>query len=302
MPANHTAEKTMPRDSISALLLSIAFPGVGQVYNGQAIKGLVFFVLRILCIIILSVTGVLASINGLIMLVCLQLVLHIYIVIDSVWHAKKRNAYKLKPYNNWFVYLILAISMTVIFLVFCSPKFTGLHLYNIPTNANSPALQIGDYVIADFNAYKNSDPDYGDIVVFENALGENVIFRLAGKPNDQISIVDNIVHVNGYNATAAFIQDDTVDGRSVTKYEVSLSNNRKHFIYKMKQNYDTEKSNMHDMEVPGDSYFLLGDNRDQALDSRYEGFVHKSAIKGKIVFKFRSTGIIGSSYKEMYHY
>ncbi|MDD3280983.1 MAG: signal peptidase I, partial [Bacteroidales bacterium] len=40
---------------------------------------------------------------------------------------------------------------------------------------------------------------------------------------------------------------------------------------------------------PADSYFLLGDNRDNALDSRYVGFVSKDCIQGRFLYIYAST-------------
>jgi ribosome biogenesis SPOUT family RNA methylase Rps3 len=55
----------------------------------------------------------------------------------------------------------------------------------------------------------------------------------------------------------------------------------KHLIYKSKYPYDPTMSNSENIIVPADSYYLLGDNRDIALDSRHQGSIHKDKIKEK---------------------
>ncbi|MBA3987035.1 MAG: signal peptidase I, partial [Flavobacteriales bacterium] len=65
-----------------------------------------------------------------------------------------------------------------------------------------------------------------------------------------------------------------------------LPNGHKHLIYKFKQPFDSTKTNIKNIIVPSDSYYLLGDNRDNAADSRYEGFVSKDRIKGRIIYSY----------------
>jgi signal peptidase I len=72
----------------------------------------------------------------------------------------------------------------------------------------------------------------------------------------------------------------------VVEFEEELPNGHKHLIYKFKQPYDSAKTNFKDIAVPSDSYYLLGDNRDNAADSRYEGFVSRDRIKGRIVYSY----------------
>tara|TARA_B100000900_G_scaffold179593_1_gene152207 strand:+ start:268 stop:453 length:186 start_codon:yes stop_codon:yes gene_type:complete len=45
-------------------------------------------------------------------------------------------------------------------------------------------------------------------------------------------------------------------------------------------------TNIKNIIVPSDSYYLLGDNRDNAVDSRYEGFIKKDTIKGRIIYSY----------------
>ena len=59
----------------------------------------------------------------------------------------------------------------------------------------------------------------------------------------------------------------------------------------IKANTDSAKTNIKNIIVPADSYYLLGDNRDNAADSRYEGFISKDRITGRVIYSYwGSTG------------
>ena len=73
---------------------------------------------------------------------------------------------------------------------------------------------------------------------------------------------------------------------AVVEFEEELPNGHKHLIYKLKTPYDSTKTNIKNIVVPSDSYYLLGDNRDNAADSRYEGFISKDRIKGRIIYSY----------------
>lgn len=65
-----------------------------------------------------------------------------------------------------------------------------------------------------------------------------------------------------------------------------LPNGHKYLIYKFRQPYDSLKANIRNIVVPSGSYYLLGDNRDNAADSRYEGFISEDSIKGRIIYSY----------------
>lgn len=117
-------------------------------------------------------------------------------------------------------------------------------------------------------------------------LGQIYTFRVVGRPNDNIELIDNIVSINGKLSKATFIKEITNDEMPVVEFEEELPNGHKHLIYKFKVPYVSTKTNIKNIIVPSDSYYLLGDNRDNAADSRYEGFISKNRIKGSIIYSY----------------
>lgn len=281
-----TTIKTNPRKSFIAFLFSLLFPGLGQIYNGQPRKAIVFFGLLLLIPLLFGTTRWTTFFYGFCSLYAVDIALRIYIIIDGIKCAKKQHSYTLKPYNTWYYYLLIAIGIFAVLCIYDTEKVLGTKTFIIPSVANSPTLQSGDRLVADLRAYNNNEPDYGDFVVYSGLDGQAYVFRVVGKPNDSIEIIDNIVIINGKRCKTTYIKEAAIDDISVVEFEEELPNGHKHLIYKYKQYENDIISSINKMVVPSDNYYLLGDNRDNAADSRYEGFISKDRIKGRIIFSY----------------
>ena len=276
---------TKPRNVYVAFLLSLFFSGLGQFYNGQPKKGAIFFGILLILPILFGLTSLLTSFYGLLSFFIIEIALAIYVIIDAVKNAKRQKEYVLKPYNTWYYYLLIAIGMTAIVYFYDIHTLVGIQNFRIPTIANCPTLQTGDLLMADMKAFKNTNPQYGDIVVFKDPDEKFNCFRVIGLPGDKLELIDNIITVNGIPSKASFIKETTCNNERVNEYEEELPNGHKHLIYKSSQPKGT-KTNIKNIVVPHESYFLLGDNRNNANDSRYAGSVSKDRIKGKMMYSF----------------
>lgn len=273
-----------PRKAFVAFIFSLVTPGLGQIYNGQVRKAITFFSLLLLFPLFFGLIRGTTCFYGLVSFYVIDTTLRIYIVFDSIVNAIRQKEYRRKPYNTWYHYLLIAIVIFVVLIFYNVNKMLGTQKINILTVANYPTLQVGDRFVADMRAYDNNQPDYGDIVVFTDPDGDTCIFRIVGLPNDNVEIVDNIISVNSIPSKAIFIKEFTDEGVPILEFEEELPNGRKHLIFKLKYPYDSTKSNIQSIVVPPDSYYLLGDNRDNAADSRYIGFINKKDIKGRIIY------------------
>lgn len=275
-----------PRNGFIAFLLSLLLPGLGQVYNGQFKKGAILFGLLFLSPIIYGLTIDSISFYLLFSFVTIEILLRLYSSIDAVIYARRQKKYVLKPYNRWYFHLIIGIVMSVILTSYDANTALGLQSYKIPTGSNNPTFQVGDWVTGDMRAYSKKDPEYGDLVIYSGTDGHNYILRVVGLPNDKLEMVDNIVSINGETSKSTFIKEAIDNDFPVLEFDEELPNGHKHLIYKFQQPYDTTIANVKEIIVPSDCYYLLGDNRDNVLDSRHKGFISKDRIKGKIVFSY----------------
>ena len=138
-----------------------------------------------------------------------------------------------------------------------------------------------------------SEPELGDIIVFKTPenLRIDYIKRLVGLPGDKIQMIDGILHINDIPVKRKKIRSETKlinNGqiRNVLVYEETLPNNVSYETFDMG---NTRADNTSEIFIPEDSYFFMGDNRDNSKDSRFVGSVPKNNLVGKAQIIFFAT-------------
>ena len=160
------------RNTLLAVFMAFIMPGLGQVYNGELIKGISIFMI----LLAISVTGICSVlflpdsllIYGALTTFLVSAALYIAAIVDAFNRASKADAaYQLKSYNRWYFYLALWLLANVIG-GFTENYVTDNYIqaYTIPTNSMEPSVLQGDYVLADKTAYNRMAPKKGDIVIF----------------------------------------------------------------------------------------------------------------------------------------
>ncbi|MGL5876779.1 MAG: signal peptidase I [Xenococcaceae cyanobacterium] len=141
----------------------------------------------------------------------------------------------------------------------------------IPSESMLPTLQINDFIVIDKVSYRLQAPQRGDVVIFSatEALRKNgftnvFVKRIIGLPGEKLKVKAGKVYINDRPLTENYIADEP-------EYETTS------------------------ITVPSNSYFVLGDNRNNAFDSHIWGFVPKENIIGKatkIFYPFKRMGRI----------
>lgn len=273
------------RNPFSALLLSI-IPGLGQVYNGQLKKGLVFLTIDLLVPIAFGLTGILNKLNGLATLLVFSLSFIIYRMADGFIQAKKLTNYELKSYNKWYVYLSFAIVLGVVRTFLDLPASTGIQTFKIPTPSMNPTMQPGDRVVASLNYYDNNPIQQGDIVVFNSPQGGIWTFRVIGLPKDSIEIIEGKVYVNNKINVLTTKDEYVLDDQEVTQYQEQINPTKSIKTLRYKNVAMTDTRTLEKMVVPENEYFLMGDNRDNAFDSRFLGTIKRDDILGRVIYSY----------------
>ncbi len=196
--------------------------------------------------------------------------------------------------------------MTVFFLVVVVvPVKSSLADWNwVPTGSMNPTILEGDLIYVDKIAYdlrfpltlhrlaKWSDPKRGDIVIcFSPEDGTRLVKRVIGRPGDTIELRNNTLFLNGEPAGYTKIDSkytQHLSGKLKEKYILAMEDldGLPHAV--MSTPSVGAVRTFGPVTVPQDSYFVMGDNRDNSRDSRYFGFVERKSIVGK------AKGIISS--------
>lgn len=273
------------RNPFSALLLSI-IPGLGQIYNGQLRKGLVFLAVDLIVPIAFGLTGILNKFNGLVTLLVFSLSFIVYRMTDGFIQAKKLVNYELKSYNKWYVYFSFVIALGLVRTFLDLPTSTGIQTFKIPTPSMNPTMQPGDRVVASLNYYNDKPIQQGDIVVFNSPQGGIWTFRVIGLPKDSIEIKDGKVYVNNKINELTTNDEYVLDDQEVIQYQeqVNPSKSIKTLRYKNVAMIDTRT--LEQIVVPENEYFLMGDNRDNAFDSRFIGTIKRDDILGRVIYSY----------------
>jgi signal peptidase I len=206
----------------------------------------------------------------------------------------------------------------VILVVFLLRSFL-FEPFKIPSGSMIPTLMIGDLILVNKFHYgvrlpvinqkitEGTPPARGDVMVFRYPPrpSQDYIKRVVGIPGDEVAYLNKKLTINGKPLSKSslpdFFDDDTMH---YSKQFEELLGDKKHrllneesqpafvsgasdFEFKQNCNYSIEGVVC---KVPAGHYFMMGDNRDNSLDSRYWGFVPDKNIVGKAFYVWMNFG------------
>lgn len=280
-----------------AVTLSVIMSGLGHIYCGRIVKGLVLtFISCILIPIIFSAFAVShSSVRIAVILIALfaSTAVWLFAIIDSGCIAKRTpDGYILKDYNRWYVYAILILmgtggSTQIAFNV----RKTFLEAFRVPVASNYPTILPNDRFLANKLAYKTRDPQKGDLIVFLNPEDRriNYIKRVVAVAGETVEIKNGELYVNDKKLSWEKLPQSTLDNIRITIKtnkieplegdvfeETNGDAKYKIFLAKHKMPGDFAK-----ITVPRYHCFVLGDNRNLSKDSRYFGPIPLATVIGR---------------------
>lgn len=281
-----------PRRMSLALLLSLGATGLGQVYCGRLGKGLALLLAGLALFPALFLTAPLASGTALPLLLAAFLFAYLglffYALIDAAVLARRSSkAYELKPFNQWWVY-VLIMGLTVV----CATSCTGyiradvVEPFNIPSASMAPAILPGDYVLCDKRAYVDGPPRRGDLVIFQNPNNRSMsmLKRIIALPGDIIEVRSGRAWVNGQDLSQAATAEAVSIAEPVPAIQglgVTERNGQASYVVLVSEN-DGPGRDLAPFTVPNGHCFVLGDNRPESMDSRDFGPVPLSDLQGRV--------------------
>ncbi len=174
-------------------------------------------------------------------------------------HKDEKPKSKLRETVEFLVPIVIAVIIALLLKTFVFANAV------VPTGSMLNTIQEGDRIIASRLAYINEDPQRYDIVIFRYPDDEKEYYvkRIIGLPGETVQIVDGIVYVT------------KTDGETIQLDDSFVTNCE-------------PEGNFGPYYVPEDSYFMMGDNRNNSWDSRYwnNQFVQRKKIIGKVKFRY----------------
>lgn len=253
-----------------AVVFSILAPGLGQIYCGHFIRGIVFFMLLTLVafgknfIMLMAMRHSSNPYLELSIIILLLIFVYVLALIDAILLARRyRVAFTEKKYNKWYIYL------PVFLLVFLGIRPIGSHAflvgaYRVPTDGMFPSIDKGDRVLVDNLIYNSKDVSRGDIIVFKYPENPKKKYtkRVIGLPGDTIEIRKKQVYINGNVLHESYVVHNDLQNNVITAYQC--------------------RDSLPPTSIPESRYFVMGDNRDYSVDSRLWGFLDRSLIEGEV--------------------
>lgn len=185
--------------------------------------------------------------------------------VTTVNNTSKKNQKNKKPKSKlqetieFCIPIVIAVVLALILRTFVFANAV------VPTGSMLNTIQEGDRIIASRLAYKNDDPQRYDIILFKYPDDESQIYvkRVIGLPGETVQIVGGVVYVTKTDGKTIQLADSFVT--ACVPY-----------------------GDFGPYVVPKDSYFMLGDNRNDSKDSRYwtNTYVKRDKIIGKVKFRY----------------
>ncbi|MFQ5704904.1 MAG: signal peptidase I [Gemmatimonadales bacterium] len=210
-----------------------------------------------------------------------------------------------KSAGRWMWEWIKSIAIALIIWFFLRALL--VQAFRIPSPSMENTLLIGDFLFVNKALYGAEipvvkkrlpafrEPRRSDVVVFDSpeTKGMNVVKRIVGVPGDTISMLDNRVYINGVPASEPFAkkENSTADPQDPRMRAWQI----KYLVGRDPEEYHPSLKNWGPLVVPPDSFFVMGDNRDNSYDSRYWGFLGRDRIDGRplfIYYSYDKTGVL----------
>jgi signal peptidase I len=258
-----------------ALLLSLLFPGWGQIYNGQLRKALVIWCGWLIVHFCAVSAGLLETPSGFLKLLYANIGIDLVIALEAALSAR-RLALEPRQFTSsrWYAYLSFAVIVCVLSLSesLVLRRFF-FQAYKIPSGAMEPTLLIGDDILVN---KRLRNPQRGDVIVFIFPADRTKEFvkRVVAVGGDSIEIRNGATSLNGQPMTEAHARFEIASGdRSAT----------------------SPRDNFGPVTVPAGKLFVMGDNRDRSYDSRFWGFVDQTDVEGRVLYVYWSRDLENGS-------
>jgi signal peptidase I len=199
-----------------------------------------------------------------------------------------------------FVDWLRTVSLALVLFVLVRALF--VEAFKIPSGSMEGTLLVGDFLLVNKLVYGAElplthkrlpalrAPQRGDVIVFSYPVNPstNFVKRVVGVAGDTLQMDDGALIRNGGRVDEPYARRNTPQSDPASD-EFGW---QKDYLVKSAQasprGYHPSRNNWGPIVVPARHLFVLGDNRDNSLDSRYWGFVADSLVRGQPMFVYYS--------------
>lgn len=207
--------------------------------------------------------------------------------LEALQHVNRRRG-TFEFLWDWARIITLSVTLFVALRTFVVEAF------KIPSGSMEHTLLVGDFLLVNKMIYGAEipvinrrlpalrTPQRGDVIVFEwpKDRSKYLVKRLMGRPGDTLSMRNGVLVRNGMALAEKYVSHVEPESDPVWDEFRWQSN----FLVRTAgaaMAYHPSRNNWGPLVVPQEHYFVLGDNRDNSLDSRYWGFVPDSLLRGR---------------------
>lgn len=157
-------------------------------------------------------------------------------------------------------FMLDSFKFIIVFIILLVLMVYVVSITQVVGSSMDSTLKNQDVLLLNKAKYRFFDVKRGDLISFTYEDTKYLIKRVIGLPGDTIEIKNNQLYINGQQYEEKYVEHKETPDFSITELGVQ--------------------------KVPEDSYFVLGDNRSNSLDSRKIGFVNKEQIIGEVFLRF----------------
>ncbi len=221
-------------------------------------------------------------------------------LVDIIWRRCRKIVVNGKKHPVVIDYARSFFPVLLVVLIIRSFLFQP---YRVPTGSLEPTIMPGDMILVNQYDYGLRSPLWekiffavgypkpGQIALFNWPVNPAVTFvkRVIGVPGDHVSYVHKVLYINGKVQKQTFVKNSDEIGDDGQKYPAMVyKENLQGIKHEILIREDRRGEDFKDLVVPKDTYFMMGDNRDDSDDSRSWGFVPIDDFIGRAMLIFMS--------------
>jgi len=260
--------------AIAAALSAVA-PGSGQALANRLQRGLALAMLSsVVALIAIAIFARVPTVVGIILPLAGVLCWRLWCASDAYRQASMLDGPVgvTRAVGHLFAFAVAAIAID-------STTYTAvrkvLSAWRLPSGSMAPALLANDYILTQ---PLRREPRRQDIVAFQSPMDSGQLFvkRIIAGPGDTVAMDNGQVVLNGHAISEPY-------AHSVKPSVDPVSDDfawQSAYLVAPASRYQASRHTWGPLVVPPGSYFVLGDDRDNSLDSRYFGFVTRPHITG----------------------